>query len=44
MSTCSLLISAVAKGLAVQPRDGASREKLAEIGRLAILRAFLVPP
>ncbi len=28
--------SAVAKGLAVQARDGASREKLAEIGRLAM--------
>ena len=28
--------SAVARGLAVQPRDGASREKLAEIGRLAM--------
>jgi AcrR family transcriptional regulator len=28
--------SAVARGLAVQARDGASREKLAQIGRLAI--------
>jgi AcrR family transcriptional regulator len=28
--------SAVARGLAVQARDGASREKLAEIGRLAM--------
>jgi hypothetical protein len=28
--------SAVAKGLAVQARDGASREKLAAIGRLAM--------
>jgi len=33
--------SAVAKGLAVQARDGASREKLAEIGRLA-MRAWPV--
>jgi hypothetical protein len=29
--------SAVARGLAVQARDGGSREKLAEIGRLAML-------
>jgi hypothetical protein len=28
--------SALARGLAVQARDGASREKLAEIGRLAM--------
>ena len=28
--------SAVARGLAVQARDGASREKLSEIGRLAM--------
>jgi hypothetical protein len=28
--------SAVARGLAVQARDGASREKLAQIGRLAM--------
>jgi hypothetical protein len=28
--------SAVARGLAVQARDGASRDKLAEIGRLAM--------
>jgi hypothetical protein len=28
--------SAVARGLAVQARDGASREKLAQIGRFAI--------
>jgi hypothetical protein len=28
--------SAVARGLAVQARDGATREKLAEIGRLAM--------
>ena len=36
---CDLLAayySAVARGLAVQARDGASREKLAEIGRLAM--------
>src|SRR5271167_1490000 len=36
---CDLLAayySAVARGLAVQARDGASREKLAQIGRLAI--------
>ena len=36
---CDLLaayLSAVARGLAVQARDGASREKLAEIGRLAM--------
>ena len=28
--------SALARGLAVQARDGASREKLAQIGRLAM--------
>ena len=28
--------NAVARGLAVQARDGATREKLAEIGRLAM--------
>ena len=28
--------SAMARGLAVQARDGASREKLSEIGRLAM--------
>jgi hypothetical protein len=28
--------SAVARGLAVQARDGASRQKLSEIGRLAM--------
>ena len=28
--------SAVARGLAVQARDGASRDKLSEIGRLAM--------
>jgi AcrR family transcriptional regulator len=36
---CDLLAayySAVARGLAVQARDGASREKLSEIGRLAM--------
>ena len=36
---CDLLaayLSAVARGLAVQARDGVSREKLAEIGRLAM--------
>jgi AcrR family transcriptional regulator len=36
---CNMLAayySAVARGLAVQARDGASREKLAEIGRLAM--------
>ena len=36
---CDMLaayLSAVARGLAVQARDGASREKLAEIGRLAM--------
>jgi AcrR family transcriptional regulator len=36
---CSMLAayySAVARGLAVQARDGASREKLVEIGRLAM--------
>ena len=35
--------SAVARGLAVQARDGASREKLAEIGRLA-MRAWPAQP
>jgi hypothetical protein len=36
---CDILagyLSAVARGLAVQARDGASCEKLAEIGRLAM--------
>jgi AcrR family transcriptional regulator len=36
---CDMLaayLSAVARGLAVQARDGASRQKLAEIGRLAM--------
>jgi AcrR family transcriptional regulator len=36
---CEMLaayLSALARGLAVQARDGASREKLAEIGRLAM--------
>src|SRR6201989_2063763 len=38
-SDCDMLAayySAVARGLAVQARDGASREKLAQIGRLAM--------
>ena len=35
--------SAVARGLAVQARDGASREKLSEIGRLA-MRAWPTSP
>jgi hypothetical protein len=36
---CDMLAAyygAVARGLAVQARDGASREKLAQIGRLAM--------